>query len=314
MILSALLITGGVVLLFGGGELLVSGAKSLALRFSVSPLVIGLTIVAFATSCPELAATVTAALRGSTDMALGNAIGSNIANIGLILGISTLIYPLVSDNRFLRREVAFMTLATLLMYPVLLSGTIERWHGVAFLGVLGAYLYTLLRDPDSGAEEVPPTTSAPAPEPTMSALRAVLAVAGGVAMLVGGAQALVTGAADIARAFGIGERVIGLTLVAVGTSLPELATSIVAARRREADIILGNIIGSNIFNLLFILGITALVHPLAVPSETVRLDFWMMLGTSLAIFVLIGLWRELTRWQGVILLVAYAAYTVSLFR
>jgi len=312
MLVSGFLIILGVVMLYAGGELLVACAKALALRFGVSPLVIGLTIVAFATSCPELAATMTAALRGSTEMALGNVIGSNIANIGLILGTAALIFPLATSARFLRREVAFMMLATVMLYPFLITGTLERWHALIFLAALTFFLVTLLREPDANmeqtAEEVAEMQAA------MSVVRASIGVALGVLVLAGGAQALVAGASNIARAFGIGDRVIGLTLVAIGTSLPELATSIVAARRRESEMILGNIIGSNIFNLLFILGMTALVKPLAVAPAVVALDFWMLLATSITLFVLLATREKLTRIEGGALLVGYALYMVFLFR
>jgi cation:H+ antiporter len=311
MLFSFFLIAVGAALLYGGGEVLVTAAKAMALRFGISPLVIGLTIVAFATSCPELAATITAALRGSGDMALGNAIGSNIANIGLILGISAMIFPLATATRFLRREVAFMTLATVFMYPFLISGSIERWHALLFLGVLTFYLVTLLRGPTSDLDQVPVADQDR--DTQMSTVVASLGIALGVAMLVGGAQALVNGATVIARFYGVSDRVIGLTIVAIGTSLPELATSVVAARRREAEIILGNIIGSNIFNLLFILGATALVRPLAVAPEVLALDFWVLLAMTLTLFVLLATTRTLTRFEGAILLAAWMGYIGFLF-
>lgn len=311
MLVSLFLIAVGIGLLFGGGEVLVTSAKAMALRFGISPLVIGLTIVAFATSCPELAATITASLRGANDMALGNAIGSNIANIGLILGLSAMIFPLATGTRFLRREVAFMTLATVLMYPILLTGSIERWHAMLFLAALAFYLFTLLRSPQSDLDEAP--VAADDDTPQLSTALAGLGIALGVGLLVGGAQALVHGASDIARSFGVSDRVVGLTVLAIGTSLPELATSIVAARQREADIILGNIIGSNIFNLLFILGVTALVQPLAVAPGVLGLDFWVLLGMTLALFVLLGTARTLTRLEGALLFLAWTAYIGYLF-
>ncbi len=311
MLLSIILIVVGIGLLYGGGEVLVTSAKAMALRFGISPLVIGLTIVAFATSCPELAATITASLRGASDMALGNAIGSNIANIGLILGLSAMMFPLATDTRFLRREVAFMGLATIGIYPVLLTGSIERWHATIFLGALAFYLVTLLKSPQSDLEGAP--TADEDDTPQLGTAVAGLGVALGVGLLVGGAQALVHGASDIARSFGVSDRVVGLTVLAIGTSLPELATSIVAARRREADIILGNIIGSNIFNLLFILGVTAMVRPMAVASGVLSLDYWVLLALTLGLAVLLATTRTLTRWEGALLFLAWSGYVGYLF-
>ncbi len=309
MLLSFVLVAIGVVLLFWGGEILVTNAKALARHFGVSPMVIGLTIVAFATSCPELAATVTATLRGSPHMALGNVIGSNIANICLILGVTALLGPLAASTRFLRREVAFMMLVSVLLYPVLITGQVERWHGALMVVALIFFLVTLIRDPSS-AEEYS-DEDGPVDRPLWLSSLGVL---GGLLLLVGGAQALVTGASDLARTFGVPERVIGLSLVALGTSLPELATSIVAARRKETDIILGNVIGSNIFNLLCILGITALIKPIPVAAAVLQLDFWVMLATSGLVIVLLAIRSPIRQIEGAFLLAIYVAYMGYLFR
>ncbi len=309
MLLSVLLVAVGVVLLFWGGEVLVTNAKALARHFGVSPLVIGLTVVAFATSCPELAATITATLRNSPDMALGNVIGSNIANIGLILGVTALLGPLAATVAFLRREVAFMLLISVLLYPLLASGEVQRWHGIVMLAALAFFLVTLIRDPGSSTTDDDENDDAP-----RSLWQSSLGVVGGLVLLVGGAQALVAGASELARGFGVPERVIGLSLVALGTSLPELATSIVAARRRETDIVLGNVIGSNIFNLLCILGITAIVKPIPVAAGVLQLDYWVMLATSTLVIVLLAVRSPIRRFEGALLLGTYIAYIAYLFR
>ncbi len=307
MLISFLLVALGIVLLFYGGELLVNNAKKLAFHFGMSPMAIGLTVVAFATSAPELAAAIAANLKGSPDLAVGNAVGSNIANIGLILGITALFFALPATGRFLRREMAFMVFVTVLAYPLMLTSlSLERLEGLFLFAILAVFLWFLLRDPehqldfDDGIEDAPVWKSA-------------LGVAFGVALLVGGAQALVIGASDVARSVGISERVIGLTLVAIGTSLPELAASLVAGRKGETDIIMGNIIGSNIFNLLCILGITSVVSPLRVAPEIMSLDYWVMLGLSVLLMIFLGLTGRLYRAEACLLLAAYIGYSVYLF-
>ena len=308
MLLSLVLVALGVGLLFYGGEVLVESAKKLAFHFGMSPMAIGLTVVAFATSAPELAAAITANLKGSPDLAVGNAIGSNIANIGLILGASALFYTLPSTTRFLRREVAFMIVVTLLVYPLMLTHlTLGRFEGLVLFGVLVLFLWFLLRDPE---HQLTYGDDEPVDAPVW---KSAVGVAIGIGLLVGGAQSLVLGASDIARGIGISERVIGLTLVAVGTSLPELAASLVAGRKGETEIVLGNIIGSNIFNLLCILGLTALVEPLQVAPEMIGFDYWMMLGSAVLVLIFLGLSRRLSRTEGFLLLGTYLAYSVYLF-
>ncbi len=277
--MSYFLIFLGIFLLYTGGELLVRNASHLARTFGLSSLVIGLTVVAFGTSSPELATTLLSTLEGSPEVAVGNVIGSNIANIELILGLTALIYPLQSARAFIRRELPFMIAVGALLIPVFWDGVATRYEGAALLALLVGYLvYQFWQSGRArragrgeGAEPVtsaggdasssleantetePADTELPA---TIPLWRAGLGVALGIGVLVAGAQALVSGAVTVAQGFGVPERVIGLTLVALGTSLPELASSLVAAVRREADIILGNVVGSNVFNSLAILGLT----------------------------------------------------------
>lgn len=308
--MSALLIVAGLVGLFVGGELLVRFATQLAQRLGISSLVIGLTVVAFGTSAPELAASLTAALRGSPEIALGNVIGSNTANIGLILGLSALVTPLVSGARFLRRELPFMVLTGAALLPLLLDGRLGRFEGVGLLVVLVIYLLVLFRTGEASPPEPVSETGVRARSGPL--WLSLLGIAGGLALLVGGAQALVAGAVTVATALGVPETVIGLTLVAVGTSLPELVSSLAAASKGEGDLALGNIVGSNIFNVLAILGISSLVQPLAAPFASLETDLWIMLGFTLLAVLFLTTRLVLSRWEGALLLGLYAGYAAWL--
>ncbi len=304
-----LLILVGVTLLYFGGELLVNHASNLAQRLGVSQMVIGLTVVSFTTSSPELAATLSAAFKGVPEMAIGNAFGSNIANIGLILGFSVLLYPVLVSWPSVRRQAVFMVLVTIFIYPLMRGGLLDRFEGILLLVLLAVFLYVLIKSP---APQDSPDEADPVGEPT-PLWRSVGGVMFGLGLLVVGAQLMVSGAVDIATAFGISERVIGLTVVALGTSLPELAACLTAARKQQYDIVLGNVVGSNIFNLLCILGTTSLVRPLQVPAEAMRLDFWLMLGLSILMVVMMRTQRHLVRWEGGVLLTVYIGYVVYLF-
>lgn len=306
----------GIAGLFLGGDRLVHGATGLARRLGLSPLVIGLTVVAFGTSAPELAATLAAALAGSPQVALGNVVGSNIANLGLILGLSALILPILSTARFLRREVPFLLGSAALMPLLLLDGRVGRVDGVLLLAGLALFLGLLLRDrePPAVEAEFEEALGGDGAAPRAGGLlRLVGWVLLGLLLLVVGARLLVLGAVSIARDLGIAERVIGLTVVAVGTSLPELASSLVAAARRQGDLVLGNVVGSNVFNVLAILGTTALVHPIAVPMASVTLDLVVAGLFSVAIWPFLSTRLALERWEGVVLLAGYGAYVGWLF-
>lgn len=306
--MSALLVVVGIVLLYLGGEVLVRSASGLAQRLGVRPMLIGLTVVAFGTSAPELAASLTAALSGTPEIAIGNVVGSNIANVGLILGLTAMIYPLASDSRFVRREVPLMLGVTALLAPVLLAGSVRRWEGFVLLGLLAGFLWLITRtggSPVAGTEEVRSGSGAP----VWLGLAGTVA---GIAILWFGARALVGGAVDIATGLGVSQQVVGLTLVAVGTSLPELASSMVAALRRESDIILGNVIGSNVFNLLAVLGATAAVQPIRFDGRGVTPDVIVMAAFGLALLPLMGRTRRLGRTAGLLLVLAYVVYVVAL--
>ena len=271
-------LTGGVVLLLGGGEALVKGSVSVATRLGVSPLLIGLTLVGFGTSTPELVACLEAALIGAPAIAIGNIVGSNIANILLILGISAVMLPLATTKEAFRRDGAVLVGVSLLFTGVLVfSGTLGRWTGLGFLLLLGSYsLYTYLTERqtyDAAAAVHAAQASEVAPRGMSLLVGLILSVAG-IAAVVIGAKLFVEVAVAIAENLGLSEAVIGLTLVAVGTALPELATSVMAAFRGHADVAFGNIVGSSIFNILGVAGATAVVSPIAVPNEIIHFDIW----------------------------------------
>jgi cation:H+ antiporter len=311
MLLDIALIAAGVVVLYFGGELLVRGSSALARAVGMSPLVVGLTVVAFGTSSPELAATIAANFKGAPAVALGNVIGSNIANLGLILGAAALVLPLVARARFLRRELPFMVVVSALVWPLAADGVVGRLDALLLLAGIALYLAVLLRKGES--PEVVEEFRAELGDGRPRVGRSLGAVAAGIGLLVVGAHLLVEGAVAMARGMGVSEAVIGVSLVAVGTSLPELASSLVAAARRESDIALGNLIGSNVFNVLGILGIAALVQPLAVPFAELRADYWVMMGFSLLIVPFLWTGSRVGRIEGAILLTAYTGYIVWRF-
>ncbi len=306
--MSILFILLGAALLYGGGELLVRNAVHLARRFGLSSLVIGLTVVAFGTSAPELAATLLSSLEGAPDLAIGNVLGSNIANVGLILGLTALIYPLQANRHFLKREVPLVVAAALILFPVLWGGQVGRLEGGVLFALLVAYLLYLFRTGDEEENDEDEADD----EAEVPLWRALLLVALGVALLVLGAQSLITGAVEVAARLGVPERVVGLTVVALGTSLPELASSLVAALKRETDLLLGNVIGSNVFNVLAILGIASLVKPLPVAGGALT-DLWVVLGFSLVLWPLMARGSRLGRFGGALLFGAYVGYTLFLY-
>ena len=305
-----ILVVLGVVGLYVGGELLVRNASRLAGALGVAPLVIGLTVVAFGTSAPELAATLVAALRGAPSLAVGNVVGSNIANIGLILGLMALVYPLATGASFVRREVPFLVGVTVLAVVLFADGRLGWIEGSVLLLALVAFLALAFRTPAAAVGDVSVDVGERSRTGAIGALALALV---GIAVLVGAAHALVTGAVSLAEALGVSERVIGLTMVAVGTSLPELASSLVAVLRREADLILGNIIGSNVFNLAFVLGLAAVVHPIEVDAAQLRLDLLAMSVFTLVMVPIVVTGLRVGRREGAVLLVGYLAYVGWLF-
>ncbi|EKE44329.1 CaCA family Na+/Ca+ antiporter [Oceaniovalibus guishaninsula JLT2003] len=303
--MSYLLVLAGFVLLIGGGEALVRGAVAVAARLGVSPMVIGLTLVGFGTSTPELLTSVQAALAGSPGVAVGNVVGSNIANILLIVGIAALLRPMAVAGPAFRRDGGAMLAVAVLAAALVLLGDVGRLSGGLLLAGLCSYLVFTIRSGAAPAEDLPAVP-----------MRLVLALplfAGGLLVTLLGARLLVTGAIDIAASLGVSEAVIGLSVVAIGTSLPELVTSVVAARRGQGDIALGNILGSNVFNILGILGATALIKPLEIPPQIALVDIWAMLAASVALLVMGLTGGRISRGEGGVLLACYAGYMGWLF-
>jgi len=313
---SLLLVAGGLVLLAIGGELLVRGAVGMAARLGISPLLAGLTIVGFGTSTPELATSVQAALAGSPGIAIGNVVGSNIANILFILGLSAIILPLSVNPASFTRDSIALGGSALLCTVAVLTGTIGLAAGLILLASLVGYVWWAYKSESAShdAEAVRHEHEAedrPVPPNTGPLVLGGMILAGLVAAIFG-AGWLVDGAVVIAGAAGISESVIGLTVVAVGTSLPELIACIVAVIRKHEDVALGNVVGSNIYNVLGILGITSLIKPIAVPAEIARFDIWVMLGVTALLLVQLRSGLRLSRIEGVLLVALYAGYTLFL--
>lgn len=309
---AALLVILGLAGLVIGGEMLVRGAVSGAKSFGISPMVIGLTLVGFGTSTPELVTSLQAALSGSSGIAIGNVVGSNISNVLLILGIAACLAPIAVDPKAFRRDGTVMVIATLLCLATVLWGDISRLVGFGFIATLTAYLaYTLWSEKRSGG--TPATAvyegeaqAVPGPDYALGASVGIALV--GLVVTIFGARFLVSGAVSIAQSAGLSETVIGLTIVAIGTSMPELVTSIIAVRKGQGDVALGNVLGSNIFNILGILGVTAIVQPMNVPSEIVRLDIWVMCGATILLLLFARTGWTLSRREGGLLVIAYSLY------
>lgn len=310
MLLDLGILIVGLVGLFFGGEWLVRSASRLATAFGIPTLVIGLTVVALGTSAPELVVSLSAAASGSSEIALGNVIGSNIANMGLILGTAGLIAPLLVNSSLIRKEMPFMILASLLTFGFALDGEIAQLEGAVLLGGYFVFTYLLYRSAtkaNNNDEVLAEVSAIEGQPPPVNRLRESLSLLAGLITLIVGAQFTVNGAVGIARGFGISELVIGLTLVAVGTSLPELVTSVIATLRGHDDLTAGNVVGSNIANLLIILGLTAILRPIPVAAPLLRLEFPLMIAFS-AIAVILMFNRRLSRWQAGLLLAGYLAF------
>lgn len=310
-----LLTLGGFVLLLFGGEVLVRGAVALARRFGLSELLVGLTVVAFGTSAPELVVSVGSAMSGLPDIAVGNVVGSNICNISLILGLAALVKPVVVDRADIKPDAYAMMGATLALAALAATGDILRWQGAVLFTALIIYLVWSYRrergagttEDDWRAEETREFESEV--RPTLS----VLMVIAGVGALVVGADWLVQGATSIAESLGVPDAVVALTVVALGTSMPELATSVVAARRGHADVAVGNVLGSNLFNVLSILGITAMIAPVEISERIATVDVPIMVGLSAVAVAALVLRGSVARWLGAAFFSAYVVYVVALY-
>lgn len=316
--MTLLLLIAGLLLLTAGGELLVRGATRLAALLGISPLVIGLTVVAFGTSAPELAVSVISAYAGETELALGNIVGSNIFNTLFILGLSALLAPLVVHQQLVRLDVPLMIAAALLLVPFGLDGRIDRLEGSFLFAALIGYTVFVVRksrrEGKSGQGEYGEEFGEPAGRSPQDWLTNLGLTAGGVLLLVLGSRWLVDGAVAIARHFGVSELVIGLTIVAAGTSLPEVAASVVASLRGQRDIAVGNVVGSNLFNILSVLGLSGLVSPagINVPAAALAFDIPVMIAVSIACLPVFFVGYRIGRWEGALFLGYYAVYLTDL--
>lgn len=302
MWLDILYIIIGFVLLIKGGDFLVEGSVSIAKRANLSPMVIGLTIVGFGTSSPELLVSIQAALSGSSGIAIGNVVGSNIANIALILGTAAIVKACTAKKMTLKVDMPFMLLVTALFVTIAMSGTISRLAGI--LGFLLLCSFIIWEIKTNQTEENNEDDN----EPPMAVWKAIIVIILSFAALVYGSDKLVEGASDIARMLGVSDRVIGLTIVAVGTSLPELFSSVAAARKGQTDMAIGNVVGSAIFNLLCVVGISAAISPIYNTNDGFLTDYICMVALSGLLWFFLSTKKTLERWEGIILVTIYVGY------
>lgn len=310
-LLDAGLVVIGLVLLVAGGEGLVRGASAVARRLGMSPLVVGLTIVAVATSSPEFAVTIGAVLGGQPELAVGNVVGSNIANVLLILGLSALVLPLVARVRLVRIDVPVMVAMSVLLLVLSLDGDISRWDGIVLLVLFVVHMgWSVL----TGRRGVPADDGTAQTDPSLGTGRALVFILVGVGLLVLGSQWLVRGASSIASALGLSDLVIGLTVVAVGTSLPELAASLIAVRKGERDLAIGNVVGSNIANIGLILGLPSIMASggIPVPSAAIALDIPLMVAVAVALLPVAFTGFVIRRWEGGLFIALYLSYVAYL--
>ena len=300
------LLVVGFVLLIKGADFFVEGASGFARKFGISELIIGLTIVAMGTSAPEAAVSITGAISGNADISIGNVLGSNILNIFLILGIAAVIVPIAVANSTVKKEMPFLILVTMIFILLGFDGGISRIDAGILLVLFVAYLIYLYRSAVSGQAENPEDE---APKKELSIWQMALFIVGGAVMIVLGSNFAVDGAKALAAMFGMSERLIGLTVIAIGTSLPELVTSVTAARKGNADIAIGNVVGSNLFNILFIIGLTGMIRPMNFAKNFIS-DGIVAIVAAILLWILARDDRKVGRRDGVILLAAYAAYLV----
>lgn len=304
-------LVAGFALLFCGGEVLVRGSVSLARRLEVSPFLIGATVIAFGTSAPELVVSLKAAFQGAMGIALGNIVGSNIANLLLILGLSAIIAPVVVNRSAVLRDGLALAVASVLLTLFVAMGEISRWQGALMfvvLAVLIVYSYWSERRRKSPAGDLHAREESELQDVPHRISTALVFICAGLAAVAFGAHLLVDAAVVVARGIGMSEAVIGLTVVAIGSSLPELATSIVAAYRKHADVALGNVIGSSVFNILGILGLVSVLHPIAAPEEIAVLDIWIMLGVTALVLAPVFAGLRISRPLGGIFVALYAGF------
>lgn len=317
MLLFSLAIALGFILLVWSADRFVLGASATARNLGVQPLIVGMVVMGFGTSAPEMLVSGVAAWGGNPSLGIGNAIGSNIANIALVLGVTALVAPMVVNSKILRREFPILFLVMFLALAVMVDGSLSQLDGVllilSLLLVMGWMVYTAINSRDSDSlidefeEEMPES---------MSTSRALIWLLVGLLVLLASSRLLVWGATNIAVAMGVSDLVIGLTIVAVGTSLPELAATVMSALKKEHDIAIGNVIGSNIFNLLGVLALPALIHPAAFDADVLVRDFPVMIGLTVALYAMAFGFRRvgvINRWEGLLLLLVFVAYMTGIF-
>lgn len=309
MLVQLVLFVVGLAVLAVGAELFIRGAVRVARKFGVSPFVIGLTLVGFGTSAPELVVNLSAALQGNPDLAVGNVVGSNIANVGLILGVAALLRTLTAEMRLLKVETPLVLAASIAVWVMAWDGDIGRWDAAILLVMFAAVMVYIALSAKKESPEVKEEIgkSIPKPERMWVSLLFLLLGLGG---LIGGAQLMVDAAVHLAESWGMSKSLIGLTIVAVGTSLPELASTVAAAYRGQSDIAVGNVVGSNLFNLLLILGVTSAVSPLPVDEGVKWFDLPVMCGFALLLLLVLVNGLKVYRWEGAVLLLGYIGVTV----
>ncbi len=308
MIAEFLILSFGLVLLLAGAEALVKGSSSIALRLGLSPLVIGLTVVAFGTSAPELLVSAVASLNQQGDIAMGNVVGSNIINIAIILGFAAFIYPININTSVIKFDMPLLIFVTFVLVLALMYGTITTLMGIILFSGLIIYISINVVNAKKEIDEtVKDEFTEGVPNKSKSLIIDILFVLGGLGLLVFGSRLMVNSATDIAKILHVSDAIIGLTIVSLGTSLPELATSVIAALKKQPDIAIGNVVGSNIFNILGILGIASILNPISAPGLT-EIDYWTMFIYSIFLLPLMITGKKLTRWEGALLLTGYGLY------
>ncbi len=306
-------VVGGLAILVIGGEALVRGALGLANSLGVPPLIIGLTIVSFGTSAPEMVISVQAVLKDNPDIALGNIIGSNIANILLVLGVATILYPITVESKLLKRDAPLVLILSIMLIGFCYDGLFSRLEAGLFLFILFMYTLHIFRASRAGKEDDLVEELEEEVNIVMPIWKASVFVVIGLVCLVAGSDVLVTGSVELARIAGVSEAVIGLTVLAIGSSSPELITAVVAAMRKHGDIALGNIIGSNLFNMAAIGGVAAMVVPMDVADRFIEQDLWIMLAVTLLLLAFMYTGKRVVRIEGILLLAGYIGYTVWLY-
>jgi len=313
MILGWLQLIGGLLILLAGGEFLVRSSVKLALHLNISSIVIGLTVVSFGTSFPELVVSVNAALDGHPDISLGNVVGSNIANLGLVLGLTAVLFPISVQRSSVVLHWPLMLLSTLLLILFSWDLMIEMWEALILVGCLIAYNILVIKVSGGNDVEEIEELETGIEKSYSGVIRTLIILLGSIALLIFGADLLVEGAVVVARSFGFEERIIAISVIAFGTSAPELATSLIAVYKKETSIGIGNLIGSNIFNILAILGITGIMHPIQVNSEILSFDLWWVLGIPLLITPFLLSRMKVSRMEGGVLVGMYFLYMYLIF-